>query len=73
VWVPACWIVERDCYGRCYRRYMGGHYECRNDRVWVAYDRYDNDCRDNDRRYNDCHDNRGRNDREVSSGYGRRR
>jgi hypothetical protein len=38
-WVPGHWIVERSHHGRSYRRYVEGHYECRNDRVWVAYDR----------------------------------
>ena len=66
VWVPACYVVERGNYGRSSRRYVVGHYECRNNRVWVASNR-------NDHRGNDRHDNRGHNDREVSSGYGHRR
>ena len=41
VWVPACWIVERSYYGRDCRRYVGGHYEYRTNRVWVAFDRND--------------------------------
>ncbi len=41
VWIPGCWIVERRHHGRDYRRYVGGHYECRTNRVWVAYDRHD--------------------------------
>lgn len=56
VWVPGCWVVERSRYGhgRDYRRYIGGHYEYRTDRVWVAYDRYDRrdyGDRNNDYRY----------------------
>jgi len=54
-WIPGCWIVERSHYGRGFRRYVEGHYECRNDRVWVAYDR---------------HDRRDHHEREVSYGYG---
>ena len=53
VWVPGVWIVERNFYGRNYRRYVGGHYECRNNRVWVANERYDR----NDRRHHDNRDN----------------
>lgn len=41
IWVPGCWIVERNHHGRDYRRYVGGHYEYRTNRVWVAYDRRD--------------------------------
>jgi hypothetical protein len=44
VWVPGFWTMERDHWGRPYRRYVEGHYEMRRDRVWVAYDnhgRYD--------------------------------
>ena len=52
VWVPGVWIVERSHHGS-YRRYVGGHYECRNNRVWVASERYDR----NDRRYHDNRDN----------------
>jgi hypothetical protein len=40
VWVPGYWIVERR-HGCEYRRYVSGHYECRTDRVWVAYDCHD--------------------------------
>ena len=58
VWVPGCWIVERNRHGHSYRRYIGGHSEYRNNRVWVAYDRYDR----HDRR--DRHNRRG--------GHGRR-
>lgn len=61
IWVPGCWIVERSHHGRCYRRYAEGHYECRNDRVWVSHDR--------DERY-DRHDRR---DRDEGYGYGNRR
>lgn len=58
-WVPSSWVYERSYHGRSYRRYVEGHYECRTDRVWVAYDRHD--------RYD-------RNDRrEIGSGYGRDR
>ena len=39
VWVPGCWIVERDYYGRACRRYSEAHYERRNNRVWVTHDR----------------------------------
>lgn len=41
VWVPGCWIVERDYRGCNRRRYVEGRYECRNNRVWVAHDRHD--------------------------------
>ena len=41
VYVPAGWIEERGYRGECYRRYVGGHYEYRRDRVWVSYDRND--------------------------------
>lgn len=40
VWVPGVWIVERGYHGRTYRRYVEGHYECRTNRVWVAYERH---------------------------------
>lgn len=40
VWVPGVWVVERSHRGS-YRRYVSGHYECRNNRVWVAYERHD--------------------------------
>ena len=46
VWVPGCWIIERNHYGRDYRRYVGGHYERRNNRVWVADNRHDHGGRD---------------------------
>jgi hypothetical protein len=59
VWVPGGWIVDRGHHGRSYRRFVNGHYEYRTNRVWVGFDRYDR------------HD--GRRDREVGSGYGRRR
>ncbi len=58
VWVPGYWVEERRHHGRSYRSYVTGRYECRMDRVWVAYDRYDR---------NDC------DDREVAYGYGHRR
>lgn len=58
VWVPGCWVFERDHCGRSYRRYVEGHYEFRSDRVWVAYndyghhDRYDRyDRRDSGRHH----------------------
>jgi len=57
VWIPGCWIVERGYRGD-HRRYVDGHYERRNNRVWVAYDRHDR--------------GHGR-DREVGYGYGHRR
>ncbi len=57
IWVPGYWITERS-HRSCYRRYVGGHYENRNDRVWVAYDRYDR---------------RNHHDRESGRGYGRNR
>jgi hypothetical protein len=51
VWVPGCWIEERGYYGRPCRRYVGAHYEVRNNRVWVANVRHDrHDRRDNDSR-----------------------
>jgi hypothetical protein len=40
VWVPGTWVIERGHHGRTYRRYIEGHYECRTERVWVAYDRH---------------------------------
>lgn len=40
VWVPGYWITERH-HGRSYSRFVSGHYECRNDRVWVSYGRDD--------------------------------
>lgn len=51
VWVPGGWVVERH-HGRTIKRYVNGHYECRNDRVWVSYDRRDRHDR------NDRHDDR---------------
>jgi len=66
VWVPGYWIVERSHHGRSYRRYVEGHYECRNDRVWVSnnrYDRYDRYDRRDDRRDD-------RHDRDNGRGYG---
>jgi hypothetical protein len=58
VWVPGCWVIERNRYGRDYRRYVDGHYTYRTDRVWVSYDRHDR--HDHDDRY-DRHDyGRGR-------------
>jgi hypothetical protein len=73
IWVPGAWIIERDYYGRDCRRYVTGHYERRNNRVWIANNRYNSrpdyrhdnridrrdDRRDNrnDRR-DDRHDNR---------------
>ncbi len=69
VWVPGYWIVERTHHGHDYRRYVLGHYECRNDHVWVAYERYDrHDWYD---RHDDRRDDRyDRNDRESGRGYG---
>lgn len=64
VWIPAGWVYERSPYGGSRRIYVAGHYECRNDRVWVAYNRYDR--RDN--RHDDRHDRR-----EIGRGYGRDR
>ncbi|WP_415907677.1 hypothetical protein [Oleiharenicola sp. Vm1] len=40
VWVPGFWTMERDHWGRPYRRYVEGHYEIRTERVWVAYNDY---------------------------------
>src|SRR6478609_374004 len=65
VWVPAVWVVERDYYGRNCRRYVAGHYECRNERHWVAYNRpvyrghevASNYSHDNRNHGNDHHDN----------------
>jgi hypothetical protein len=56
VWVPGRWVYERSHH----RHYVAGHYECRTDRVWVAYNRHD--------RRDDRHDRR-----EVGRGYGRDR
>ena len=51
-WVPGYWLVERGHHGRSYRSYVEGHYECRTDRVWVAYNRCDRrDDRWDDRSY----------------------
>ena len=52
VWVPGCWVVERARYshGCEYRRYVGGHYEFRTDRVWVAYENRGRHDRHDDRR-----------------------
>jgi hypothetical protein len=55
VWVPGGWVVERH-HGRTIKRYVSGHYECRNDRVWVSYDRRDR--HDGRRDRNDRHDGR---------------
>ena len=52
VYVPGCWIEERSRCGDSYWRYVGGHYEYRNDRVWVSYDRYDHHDR-HDHNYRD--------------------
>ncbi len=41
VWVPACWVVDRSYRGYDNRRYVTGHYEGRNNRVWVSNDRHD--------------------------------
>ncbi len=75
VWVPGYWIVERSHHGRSYRSYVEGHYECRNDRVWVAYDRHDRydhrdyrPDRDIGRGYGN--DRRDRPDRDSDRGYG---
>ena len=45
VWVPGCWVSERR-HGCSFNRYVGGHYECRSDRVWVSHDRSDRNRRD---------------------------
>lgn len=37
VWVPGFWTMDRDRWGRPFRRYVEGHYELRRDRVWVSY------------------------------------
>lgn len=59
VWVPGYWVVERSHHGHSYRHYVEGRYECRNDRVWVAYDRHGRyDRRD------------GRHDRDIGQAYG---
>jgi hypothetical protein len=51
-WVPGYWLIERGHHGRNYRTYVEGHYECRTDRVWVAYNRYERrDDRRDDRSY----------------------
>ena len=83
-WVPAGWIVARDSYGCRTERYVGGHYECRNDRVWVSNNRpvrYDRRERDYPERHDrgqgrggqDRHDDRGRSDRNDHNGYNHRR
>lgn len=69
VWVPGIWVTERR-HGCSFSRYIGGHYECRNDREWVSYSRHDrHDRSDRDDRY----DRYDRYDREVGYGYGHRR
>jgi len=40
VWVPGFWTMERDHWGRPFRRYVEGHYEVRAERVWVATNDY---------------------------------
>jgi hypothetical protein len=48
VWVPGYWIERPDHHGRRVRRYEGGHYTYRTERIWVAAGRgYDH----NDRRW----------------------
>jgi hypothetical protein len=56
-WVPDCWETRYE-RGRRVRIFIPGHYECRTDRVWVAYDRHDR------------HDRYGRSGR-YGRGYGR--
>lgn len=53
-WVPGYWVSERR-HGRPHRYFVAGHHECRTDRVWVAYNRYDRYVRRDDRR-DDRHD-----------------
>lgn len=36
VWVPARWVVSYDSCGRRIRTQVGGYYEVRTERVWVA-------------------------------------
>jgi hypothetical protein len=63
VWVPGYWVVERGHHGHSHRRFVPGHYEGRNDRVWVAYNRHN--------RYDRHDDRRGdRYDRDNNHGYG---
>ncbi len=65
VWVAPTWVVTTDYYGYTTRRYVAGHYECRNDRRWVAYNRHDNHGREVARGYgNDRYDNRHDNRRD---------
>jgi hypothetical protein len=42
VWIAPTWVVSYDRYGHAHRRYVAGHYERRNERRWVAHNRYDN-------------------------------
>jgi hypothetical protein len=35
VWVPPHWEVTYDYYGRRFNQWQPGHYEMRNNRVWV--------------------------------------
>jgi len=62
VWVPGVWIEERSRHGQCHQRYVAGHYERRNNRTWVAYERHDRrEHRDHDDRansYGHRHDDR---------------
>lgn len=62
VWIPGCWVVRQDRWGRRYSVWEPGHHERRVQRVWVEgyghhdrrhdrhdrYDRYDR----HDRRWN---------------------
>jgi hypothetical protein len=67
VWVAPTWVVSYDSYGRPCRRYVAGHYVHRNERRWVAHNRYDNhrgghyvarNGDNHDRHDNNRHDNR---------------
>jgi hypothetical protein len=68
VWIAPRWTVIYDRYNRPVRRFEPGHYETRNNRVWIAsnrnYDRRDHDnrrtARNDDRRDHRRDDRRDR-------------
>lgn len=67
VWIAPRWTVVYDSYNRPIRRYVAGHYETRNNRVWVSHNRnhHGHDRNDRDYRHSSRHDDRrdGRRDR----------
>jgi|UniRef100_UPI004048F681 hypothetical protein len=61
VWISPTWTVVYDNYRRPVRRFVPGHYESRNNRVWVASNRnfHNNDRHD---RHDDHNRHSSRND-----------